>query len=52
MSWSMTEALTDPAIRKAVSFRSEFKFFPRRHSGRDYAACVQTDSLKRAYCPG
>jgi hypothetical protein len=27
MSWSLTEALTDPAIRKAVSFRSEFKFF-------------------------
>ena len=27
MSWSITEALTDPAIRKAVSFRSEFKFY-------------------------
>jgi hypothetical protein len=27
MSWSITEALTDPAIREATSFRSEFKFF-------------------------
>ena len=27
MSWSTTEALTDPAIRKPISFRSEFKFF-------------------------
>ena len=26
MSWSTSEALTDPAIREPISFRSEFKF--------------------------
>jgi hypothetical protein len=29
MSWSTIEALTDPAIREPMSFRSEFKFFLR-----------------------
>ena len=29
MSWSTSEALTDPAIREPISFRSEFKFFLR-----------------------
>ena len=29
MSWSTSEALTDPAIREPMSFRSEFKFFLR-----------------------
>lgn len=27
MSWSTSEALTDPAIRNPISFRSEFRFF-------------------------
>ena len=27
MSWSTNEAFTDPAIRRPMSFRSEFKFF-------------------------
>lgn len=26
MSWSISEALTDPAIREPIAFRSEFKF--------------------------
>ncbi len=26
MSWSTSEAMTDPAIREPMSFRSEFKF--------------------------
>ena len=29
MSWSTSEAFTDPAIREPRSFRSEFKFFLR-----------------------
>jgi len=29
MSWSISEAMTDPAIREPMSFRSEFKFFLR-----------------------
>ncbi|MGH8094218.1 MAG: hypothetical protein ACREIF_12225 [Chthoniobacterales bacterium] len=29
MSWSTSEALTDPAIREPIAFRSEFKFFLR-----------------------
>ena len=29
MSWSISEALTDPAIRKPLAFRSEFKFYLR-----------------------
>ncbi len=29
MSWSTSEALTDPAIREPMSFRSEFKFHLR-----------------------
>lgn len=29
MSWSTSEALTDPVIREPMSFRSEFKFFLR-----------------------
>ncbi len=29
MSWSTSEALTDPAIRDPMSFRSEFKFHLR-----------------------
>lgn len=29
MSWSPTEAMTDPAIRAPMSFRSEFKFLLR-----------------------
>ncbi|HXA08664.1 MAG TPA: hypothetical protein VNW28_01700 [Chthoniobacterales bacterium] len=29
MSWSTSEAMTDPAIREPMSFRSEFKFFLR-----------------------
>ena len=29
MSWSTSEALTDPAIREPMAFRSEFKFFLR-----------------------
>ena len=29
MSWSTSEAMTDPAIREPISFRSEFKFFLR-----------------------
>ena len=29
MSWSTSEALTDPAIREPMSFHSEFKFFLR-----------------------
>jgi hypothetical protein len=29
MSWSTSEAMTDPAIRDAVAFRSEFKFHLR-----------------------
>lgn len=29
MSWSISEALTDPTIREPMSFRSEFKFFLR-----------------------
>ena len=29
MSWSTSEAFTDPAIRDPMSFRSEFKFFLR-----------------------
>jgi len=29
MSWSTSEALTDPAIREPMSFRSEFRFFLR-----------------------
>lgn len=29
MSWSTTEAMTDPAIREPISFRSEYKFFLR-----------------------
>jgi hypothetical protein len=27
MSWSISEALTDPVIREPITFRSEFKFF-------------------------
>lgn len=27
MSWSTSEALTDPAVRKPISFHSEFRFF-------------------------
>jgi hypothetical protein len=27
MSWSISEALTDPAIREPITFRSEFRFF-------------------------
>ena len=29
MSWSTSEALTDPAIREPLSFRSEFRFHLR-----------------------
>jgi hypothetical protein len=29
MSWSISEALTDPAVREAIAFRSEFKFHLR-----------------------
>jgi hypothetical protein len=29
MSWSTSEALTDPAIREPMSFRSEFRFHLR-----------------------
>lgn len=29
MSWSTSEAMTDPAIREPMSFRSEFKFHLR-----------------------
>ena len=29
MSWSTSEAMTDPAIREPIDFRSEFKFFLR-----------------------
>lgn len=29
MSWSTSEAMTDPAIREPLSFRSEFKFHLR-----------------------
>jgi len=29
MSWSISEAMTDPAIREPMSFRSEFRFFLR-----------------------
>jgi len=29
MSWSTSEALTDPAIREPMTFRSEFKFLLR-----------------------
>ena len=29
MSWSTSEAMTDPAIREPMAFRSEFKFFLR-----------------------
>lgn len=29
MSWSTSEALTDPAIREPISFRSEFRFHLR-----------------------
>ena len=29
MSWSTSEALTDPAIREPMSFHSEFKFYLR-----------------------
>src|SRR5689334_3910342 len=29
MSWSTSEAMTDPAIREPMSFCSEFKFFLR-----------------------
>lgn len=29
MSWSTSEAMTDPAIRNPMSFHSEFKFFLR-----------------------
>jgi hypothetical protein len=29
MSWSTSEALTDPAIREPINFRSEFRFFLR-----------------------
>ena len=29
MSWSTSEAMTDPAIREPMSFRSEFRFFLR-----------------------
>ena len=29
MSWSISEAMTDPAIREPMSFRSEFKFHLR-----------------------
>jgi hypothetical protein len=29
MSWSISEAMTDPAIREPIAFHSEFKFFLR-----------------------
>ncbi len=29
MSWSTSEAMTDPAIREPMAFRSEFRFFLR-----------------------
>ena len=29
MSWSISEAMTDPAIREPMSFRSEFRFYLR-----------------------
>jgi len=29
MSWSISEAMTDPAIKEPMTFRSEFKFFLR-----------------------
>jgi hypothetical protein len=29
MSWSTSEAMTDPAVREPMVFRSEFKFFLR-----------------------
>ena len=29
MSWSTSEAMTDPAIREPMSFRSEFRFYLR-----------------------
>jgi hypothetical protein len=29
MSWSISEAMTDPAIREPMAFHSEFKFFLR-----------------------
>ena len=29
MSWSISEALTDPTIKEAMAFRSEFKFHLR-----------------------
>lgn len=29
MSWSISEAMTDPAVREPITFHSEFKFFLR-----------------------
>ena len=29
MSWSISEAMTDPAIREPMTFHSEYKFFQR-----------------------
>jgi hypothetical protein len=29
MSWSISEAMTDPAIHEPMTFRSEFRFFMR-----------------------
>src|SRR5215470_14169868 len=29
MSWSISEAMTDPAVKEPMTFRSEYKFFLR-----------------------
>ncbi len=42
MSWSTSEALTDPAIREPMSFHSEFKFHLRE---------IPTEITLRLYSP-
>jgi hypothetical protein len=42
MSWSISEAMTDPAIKEPMSFRSEFKFCLRN---------IPTEVTLRLYNP-
>ena len=42
MSWSISEAMTDPAIKEPMSFRSEFKFYLRN---------IPTEVTLRLYNP-
>jgi len=42
MSWSISEAMTDPAIKEPISFRSEFKFCLRN---------IPTEITLRLYNP-